>query len=92
MLLSDRRRERAIGANLHFVAQPYVRNEHSEKLDGSDELVITPQSRVKLVALVLDHTVVAVSQSSERNGRPFDVLEEGLERFSVSCGNPARGI
>ena len=32
MLLSDRGRQRALGANPHLVAQSYVRDEHGEKL------------------------------------------------------------
>ncbi len=54
--------------------------------------MITPQSRVKLVALVVDHAVVSISDPSERSGRPFDVPQEGLERLSVACGNPAPGM
>ena len=55
MLLSDRGRQRALGANPHLVAQSYVRDEHGEKLDRCDELVIAAQARVKPVALVVDH-------------------------------------
>ena len=87
-----RRRKRAIGANLHLVSESDVRHEHGEKLDRCDELVIASQSRVKLAALVVDHAVIAVRQSPERNGGPLDVLEESLERLSVACRYPARRV
>jgi len=47
---------------------------------------------VKLAALVVDHAVIAVRQSPQRNGGPFDVLEESLERLSVACRYPARRV
>jgi len=92
MLLSDRGRQRALGANPHLVAQSYVRDEHGEKLDRCDELVIAAQARVKPVALVVDHAVVSVRQSPQRNGRSLDVLEESLERLPVACCYPARRV
>ena len=92
MLLSDRGRQRALGANPHLVAQSYVRDEHGEELDRRDELVIAPQSRVKPAALVVDHAVFSVRQSPQRNGRSLDVLEESLERLSVACCYPARRV
>ena len=78
MLLPDRGRERAIGANLDLVSESYVRDKHGEELDRCHELVITSQSRVKLAALVVDHAVIAVRQSPERNGGPLDVLDKNL--------------
>ncbi len=89
MLLSYRRREGAIRSNLHLVAKSYVRDEHGEKLDRCDELMIASQARVK-PTLVVDHAVVAIRQSPERNGGPFDVLEKRLERLPVACRYPAR--
>jgi hypothetical protein len=92
MLLSDRGRERAVGAYPDLVAQSDVRHEHGEKLDRCHELVIASQSRVKLAALVVDHAVIAVRPSPQRNGGPLDVLEERLERWSVACRYPARRV
>ena len=54
-------------------------------LFSGEELVIAPQSRVKPAALVVDHAVVAIRQSPERNGWSLDVLEKGLEGLTVAC-------
>jgi hypothetical protein len=40
----------------------------------------------------VDHAVIAVRQSPERNGRSLDVLEKSLERLSVACPYPARRV
>ena len=63
-----------------------------KKLDRCDELVIAPESRVKPAAQVVDQAVGAVDESSQRNGRSFDVLEESLERLAVAFRYPARRV
>jgi hypothetical protein len=69
-----------------------MRHEHGEKLGRCEELVITPESGVKLATLVVDHAVFAVGEPLERNGWAFDILEKRLEGFSISGRYPARGV
>ena len=92
IMVADRGRECAVGAYPDLLAKSYVRHEHGEKLDRCDELVIVPQSRVELAALVVDHPVIAIGKSPERNGWSFDVLEEGLEGFPIAHWNSALSV
>ena len=63
-----------------------MRNEHGEELDRGAELVVPAQGRV-VIAPVKNLSVIAVLEPFERNGWPFDVLEEALEFEVVALGD-----
>ena len=80
----DRGREGAIVADGDLVPQGDVRNKHGEKLDGCDELVVASQARVELCSLIVDHAVVSVGETLERDRWAFDVLQERFQRLSLA--------
>ena len=65
-----------------------MRNEHGEKLQPRDELVITAKRRV-VVAPVEDAAVIAVLQTLEGDGRTLHVLKKTFELQSLALGDAA---
>ena len=64
-----------------------------EELYGAQQLMIGPEPRVKLCALVVDHSVlVAVSQSLQTHARSLHVGEETFESSAVFGVDPAGEI
>ena len=59
----------ALGPDLHLVSERCVGDEHGQKFDRCDELVIMPDFRVKPAALVVGHALVVPGESSEGNGQ-----------------------
>ncbi len=57
-----------------------------------DELIVTPESGVKLYTLIVHHAVGLVREALQRDRWALDVLEKSFQSLSVSRGNPALGV